>query len=107
MNNSEKQQFIEEYVNDKAKYLYDTYNISLSDDNISHIIDLFNDSKITSQDEKEVLDQLISNEVDKVYISENRPHVVNNQDGSVILVYLLSMIVVIGFIILFVYFLNI
>ena len=107
MNNSEKQQFIEDYVRDRAKYLYSTYNISFNDDNISHIIDLFNESKITSQDEKETLDRLISYEVEKVYRLSDKKYVVNNQYGSVILLYLISGIVVIGFILLFIYFLNI
>lgn len=107
MNNSERQQFIEDYVRDRAKYLQDTYNLFFSDDNISHIIDLFNESIITSQDEKETLDRLISNEVDKVYRSNDKKYIVNNQYGSVILLYLISGIVVIGFILLFIYFLNI
>ena len=107
MNNSEKQQFIEDYVRNRVKYLHDTYNISLNDDNIIHIIGLFNESKITSQDEKETLDRLISNEVEKVYKIKDKKYVVNNQYGSVILLYLISGIVVIGFILLFIYFLCI
>ena len=46
-------------------------------------------------------------EVEKVYRLSDKKYVVNNQYGSVILLYLISGIVVIGFILLFIYFLNI
>ncbi len=106
MNNSERKQFIEDYVNNKAKYLSDTYNISLSDDNISNIVDLFNKSDITSQDEKDVLDRIISDEIKKVYKTNSKRYVVSNQYGSVVLIYIISAIVVVGFILLFIYFLR-
>ena len=104
MDNSDK--YIEDYVRNKIEHLKNTYNIVLDDSNISNIINLFNKKDINFKNEKEELDRLISNEVKKVYkVNENR-NITNNQSGSVILLYLLSGIVVVGFILLFIYFLK-
>lgn len=106
MNNSEKRKFIEDYVSSKADYLQDAYNISLDEINILNIIDSFNQINVTSQNEKEILDKLISNEVSNIFRIKEKKNIANNQSGSVILVYLISGIVVIGFILLFIYFLK-
>ena len=103
MNNSDKH--IEDYVKNRVEYLKNIYNINLDDINISNIINLFNKKTVNSQSEKEVLDELISDEINKVFRVKYNRNIVNNQYGGVLLVYLISGIVVIGFILLFIYFL--
>ena len=105
MNNSDKH--IEDYVKNRVEYLKNIYNINLDDINISNIINLFNKKTVNSQSEKEVLDELISDEINKVFRVKYNRNIVNNQYGSVLLVYLISGIVVIGFILLFIYFLKV
>ena len=105
MNNSDKH--IEDYVKNRVEYLKNIYNINLDDINISNIINLFNKKTINSQSEKEVLDELISDEINKVFRVKYNRNIVNNQYGGVLLVYLISGIVVIGFILLFIYFLKV
>ena len=83
------------------------YNINLDDINISNIINLFNKKTVNSQSEKEVLDELISDEINKVFRVKYNRNIVDNQYGGVLLVYLISGIVVIGFILLFIYFLKV
>ena len=105
MNNSDKH--IEDYVKNRVEYLKNIYNINLDDINISNIINIFNKKTVNSQSEKKVLDKLISDEINKVYRVNCNRNIVNNQYGSVLLVYLISGIVVIGFILLFIYFLKV
>lgn len=105
MNNSDK--YIEDYVKNRVEYLKNIYNINLDDINISNIINLFNKKTVNSQSEKEVLDELISDEINKVFRVKYNRNIVNNQYGGVLLVYLISGIVVIGFILLFIYFLKV
>ena len=105
MNNSDKH--IEDYVKNRVEYLKNIYNINLDDINISNIINLFNKKTVNSQSEKEVLDELISDEVNKVFRVKYNRNIVNNQYGGVLLVYLISGIVVIGFILSFIYFLKV
>ncbi|MBR2711909.1 MAG: hypothetical protein IKE89_05485 [Bacilli bacterium] len=105
MNNSDKH--IEDYVKNRVEYLKNIYNINLDDINISNIINLFNKKTINSQSEKKVLDELISDEINKVFRVKYNRNIVNNQYGGVLLVYLISGIVVIGFILLFIYFLKV
>ncbi len=105
MNNSDKH--IEDYVKNRVEYLKNIYNINLDDINISNIINLFNKKTVNSQSEKEVLDELISDEINKVFRVKYNRNIVNNQYGGVLLVYLISGIVVIGFILLFIYFLKV
>ena len=105
MNNSDKH--IEDYVKNRVEYLKNIYNINLDDINISNIINLFNKKTVNTQSEKEVLDELISDEINKVFRVKYNRNIVNNQYGGVLLVYLISGIVVIGFILLFIYFLKV
>ena len=91
MNNSDKH--IEDYVKNRVEYLKNIYNI--------------NKKTVNSQSEKKVLDKLISDEINKVFRVKCNRNIVYNQYGSVLLVYLISGIVVIGFIILFICFLKI
>ena len=105
MNNSDKH--IEDYVKNRVEYLKNIYNINLDDINISNIINLFNKKTINSQSEKKVLDELISDEINKVFRVKYNRNIVNNQYGGVLLVYLISGIVVIGFILSFIYFLKV
>ena len=105
MNNSDKH--IEDYVKNRVEYLKNIYNINLDDINISNIINLFNKKTVNSQSEKEVLDELISDEINKVFRVKYNRNIVNNQYGGVLLVYLISGIVVIGFILSFIYFLKV
>ena len=105
MNNSDKH--IEDYVKNRVEYLKNIYNINLDDINISNIINLFNKKTVNTQSEKEVLDELISDEINKVFRVKYNRNIVNNQYGGVLLVYLISGIIVIGFILLFIYFLKV
>ena len=105
MNNSDKH--IEDYVKNRVEYLKNIYNINLDDINISNIINLFNKKTVNSKDEKKVLDKLISDEINNVFSVKCSRGLVNNQYGGVLLVYLISGIVVIGFILLFIYFLKV
>lgn len=105
MNNSDKH--IEDYVKNRVEYLKNIYNINLDDINISNIINIFNKKTVNPQSEKKVLDKLISDEINKVFRVKCNRNIVNNQYGSVLLVYLISGIVVIGFILLFIYFLKV
>ena len=105
MNNSDKH--IEDYVKNRVEYLKNIYNINLDDINISNIINIFNKKTVNTQSEKEVLDELISDEINKVFRVKYNRNIVNNQYGGVLLVYLISGIVVIGFILSFIYFLKV
>ena len=75
MNNSDKH--IEDYVKNRVEYLKNIYNINLDDINISNIINLFNKKTVNTQSEKEVLDELISDEINKVFRVKYNRNIVN------------------------------